>query len=631
MHHITAKLAVYSTNASCLTVINVKQKVLMMLDKLVFTLKSIHEAYLQGETVESVLNESLKRLSDTHDEGIYLYLASKDQLLHAISELGEFNIEEKPLWGIPFAVKDNIDVYGMPTTAGCEAFAYYPESDSHVVSLLKKAGAIVVGKTNLDQFATGLVGVRTPFVAPKNAIDPSIVPGGSSSGSAVAVSHGQVCFSLGTDTAGSGRVPAALNNIVGLKPTLGSISASGVVPACRTLDTVSIFSQSVSDASAVFKVCCSYDNTDAFSKPIHYKGLSAPDSSYTLGVPDAKSLIIDEPALKDAYEQSLAYLRENGAKLVEVDFQPFYDVAKLLYEGPWVAERFAAIETFMSRHPDSLHPTTEKIIGSARNFSASDAFKARYQLEELRKEISPVIDSVDAFVVPSIPGVASVAELENNAIAPNSRLGIYTNFVNLLDLCAIAVPGVTRHDGFPSSVTFIAKGGHDAYIHALANDFHLHQAELLGATEHKVSDLKQTLNEDVAVTELSAKEMAIAVVGAHMQGFPLNHQLTNKGGRFLKRTNTAPNYRLFKLGEETPLRPGLLKVDDGHQIELEVWAIPKSKFGDLLSEIPSPLSIGSIILEDKQLVKGFLCESHAIKEATDISHFGGWREFCKQK
>lgn len=603
----------------------------MMLNQLVFTIKSIHEAYRQGETVESVLSESLKRLKETGDTGIYLYLASHEQLSLAASELGEFNLEEKPLWGIPFAVKDNIDVAGMPTSAGCEAFTYFPEQDAYAVKLLKKAGAIVVGKTNLDQFATGLVGVRTPFTAPQNAVDSSIVPGGSSSGSAVAVSHGQVCFSLGTDTAGSGRVPAALNNIVGLKPSLGSISSSGVVPACRTLDTVSIFAHTVSDASSVFKICCHYDKEDAYSKRIQYSGIASNSCSYILGIPNNESLIIDEPCLKIAYEQSLAYLRASGATLVELDFQPFYDVAKLLYEGPWVAERYAAIESFIEQHPKTLFSTTEQIIRSARHFSACDAFKAQYRLQELRQDIMPLINSVDALCVPSIPGVARVSDVQKDAMAPNSRLGIYTNFVNLLDLCAISVPGITRDDGLPSSVTFIAQSGRDAYIHALADDFHCHQAQYLGATLNKISDVEHLHRHDVKPLELSEDEMAIAVVGAHMQGFPLNDQLTDRGGRFLKRTHTQPSYKLFSLGGEAPLRPGLIKDKQGCEIEVEVWAIPKKELGEFVAQIPSPLSIGSVHLKDGQLVKGFLCESHAVHCATDISHFGGWRAFCHQK
>tara|TARA_R110001583_G_scaffold446_1_gene4179 strand:- start:9765 stop:11576 length:1812 start_codon:yes stop_codon:yes gene_type:complete len=601
-----------------------------MLTKLPFTIDAIHQAYRQQASPEQVIQESLNRLTHIADEGIYLYLATPSQLATAIAELGPFDPELKPLWGIPFAVKDNIDVATMPTTAACPEFSYIPEEDACVVSLLKQAGAIVIGKTNLDQFATGLVGVRTPYPAPKNAIDANLVPGGSSSGSAVAVAHGQVCFSLGTDTAGSGRIPAALNNIVGLKPTLGSISSRGVIPACRSIETVSIFALTVSDASTVYDCSRSYDHQDPFSKP--YRGMSKHNvpAQFTMAIPDANSLIIDERAQKEAYQQAISDWQQQGAKIVEINFQPFYDVAKLLYEGPWVAERLAAIEPFLAKHPNALHSTTHQIIESARNFSAADTFNAYYQLQVLRKEIAIILESIDVLCVPSMPGFVSTQAIQLDPIGPNSRLGTYTNFVNLLDLCAISVPGQTRVDGYPSSITLIAQSACDAFIHSLAADYHRQQAIYLGATKHSLTSYSS--NDSGQLSDmLKHDEMAIAVVGAHMADLPLNYQLTEKGGRFLLSTSTAPVYRLYQLDDNKPLRPGLIRDKDGQSIKLEVWALPKHKVADLIEQIPSPLGIGTIVLSDQQQVKGFLCEPHGLTESRDISQFGGWRTFCQSE
>jgi len=603
-----------------------------MLTNLPFTIASIHQAYQQGVSVDAVLNESLQRLSDIDDEGIYLHVASQTALNEAVAALGPFDLTDKPLWGIPFAVKDNIDVLGMPTSAGCEAFRYIAQQDAYVVSLLKQAGAIVMGKTNLDQFATGLVGVRTPYPAPNNAINAALVPGGSSSGSAVAVAHGQVCFSLGTDTAGSGRIPAALNNIIGLKPTLGSISNRGGVPACRSLDTVSLFALCVEDAAQVYACCRQHDPQDPFSQSYcDYVQHNVP-AHFTMAVPNASSLIIDEPAQQQAYQQALNYWRKKGALIVEIDFQPFYEVAKLLYEGPWVAERLAALTTFMAKHREALYPVTRTIIESAHQFSASDAFNASYRLRELEQQTRAIWDTIDVMCVPSMPGLVYKRDIESDPIGPNSRLGTYTNFVNLLDLCAIAVPGKVREDGLPSSITFIAQNNRDGFIHALGADYHAHQASTQGATQHVMPNPATALTAP-RTTNINAltryDEIAIAVVGAHMSGLPLNHQLTARGARFLMTTQTAKQYNLYQLSDESPLRPGLIRDEEGHTIALEIWALPKTQFADFMTQIPSPLCIGSITLADKQRVKGFLCEPHGLKNSRNITEFGGWREYVQ--
>ncbi|WP_049752937.1 amidase family protein [Psychromonas ingrahamii] len=401
-----------------------------MLTNLPFTIDALHEVCRQGVSPDEVIQESLARLTNIADEGIYFYVASSSQLSKAITDLGPFDLELKPLWGIPFAVKDNIDAANMPTTAACYEFHYITKQDAYVVSLLKLAGAIVIGKTNLDQFATGLVGLRTPYPAPKNAIDSKLVPDRSSLRSALAVAHGEVYFSLGTDTAGSGRITSALNNIVGLKPTLGSISSRGVIPTCRSLDTVSILALTVEDASLVYACCRSYDKKDPFSKPYHGDAKQNMPTDFTVAVPDSTSLILDEPAQKKAYEQALNCWRQKRAKLVEIDFNPFYEVPKLLYEGLWVAERLAALEHFIAKHQSALYSITHVIIESAHKFSASDAFNARYHLQALPWKTTSILTKIDVIGVPPMPGLVYKSDIGSNAIGPNSRLGTYTNLLD---------------------------------------------------------------------------------------------------------------------------------------------------------------------------------------------------------
>ncbi|MBJ7536602.1 allophanate hydrolase [Marinomonas transparens] len=590
-----------------------------MLSHLLFTIDSIHDAYSAGVSVHDVIRESLNRIKKTGDEGIYLHLATQQRLDDAIAEVGDLDLKSKPLWGIPFAVKDNIDVAGMPTTAACPDYTYYPKEDAFVVSLLKQAGAIVVGKTNLDQFATGLVGVRTPHPIPKNAVNPNYVPGGSSSGSAVTVSHGQVAFSLGTDTAGSGRVPAALNNIVGLKPSLGSLSNRGVLPACRTLDTISIFALTVEDAQTVFESCSAYDDQEAYSKYFAFKPSPIDIKNIVMGVPSVATRKLDNEIQELAYEKALDFWRQAGAQVVEIDFAPFYDVAKLLYQGPWVAERYSVLSPFIDQHPDALHPVTYSIVSQATKFSAADLFNAQYRLKELNLQITKLLKNVDVICTPSMPGFVTLEQIEKEPVEANSRLGVYTNFVNLLDMCAIAVPGLCQDDGAPSSITLIANSGKDLAIHELAKIYQTEQANRLGAVKQKIKPYQLSL--DISET------INIAVVGAHMKSLPLNYQLTDRGAKFQFSAKTKPKYRLFHLSEMTPARPGMVQSEQGYSIELEVWALPKPKVGDFLNDVKAPLSIGTIELESGQEIKGFLCESYAIENAQDISHFGGWRNF----
>ena len=592
-----------------------------------FDIASLHAAYAAGTTADEMVDAVLARISGVDDPGIFLHLASKAELLAAAASLGPFDPVAKPLWGIPFAVKDNIDVAGMPTTAACPAYAYTPWADATVVALLKAAGGIVIGKTNLDQFATGLVGVRTTHPIPRNAIDASLVPGGSSSGSAVATAQGIVSFALGTDTAGSGRIPAGLNNIVGLKPSVGAFSAAGVVPACRTLDCVSVFALTVADAWKVFSIAARPDSADCYSRALPLRSLVEPPPAVTIGVPasgDRKFFEDDE--MRKGYQAAIASLAGMGCRIVEIPFADFYAVANLLYEGAWVAERYSAIEAFMAQKEESLHPVTRKIIGGARSLSAADAFKGLYALQALKARLVPVIASVDMFCVPTAPRHYTVDEVLADPIVTNSRLGTYTNFVNLLDLCGIAVPTGKRIDGLPMSVTLLAPAGQDHAVAAIASRLHAQSKLTLGATSWP---LPANPLPKAAVPE---GEIELVVVGAHLSGMPLNHELRQRGATFLRATRTAPSYQLFALAGQQVPKPGLQRVSTGGSaIEVEVWSLAPQHFASFVAAIPPPLGIGTIELGDGTTAKGFLAEAAGLAGAKDISAHGGWRNYMASR
>jgi allophanate hydrolase len=589
-------------------------------------LQALRTAFADGARPEAVIDEVFARLKTVNDPGIFIHLRDQEDLRTEATSLGAFD-PDLPLWGIPFAVKDNIDAAGIPTTAGCPAYAYTPENDAFVVANLRAAGALLIGKTNLDQFATGLVGVRTPFGAPLNAVDPDIVPGGSSGGSGVIVGHGIVSFSLGTDTAGSGRVPAALNNIVGLKPTLGALSATGVVPACRTLDTVSIFALTVDDAYEAFAAARGFDAKDAYSKPFAHEPLTMPASPPRIGIPDAASIeFLGDKVQASAFARDVARLQADGAEIVPVDFEPLFAIAQMLYQGAWVAERHTVIEELLAKTPDAVHPVTRQIIQAAEGMSASDTFRGIYRLAELKRAAEPMLDAVDLLCVPSIPTFYSVKDLEADPIAPNSNLGTYTNFVNLLDMCGVAVPTARRDDGRPGSVTILASAGKDAAAAALARTLERDCPRMMGATNHPVPSPKPL---QVAPSD----HIDLAVCGAHMTGLPLNWQLTDLGGKFVCKAKTAQAYRLYALPGGPPERPGLVRREgsDAASIALEVWSLPKTALGTFIEGIPAPLGIGSIELSDGSWVKGFLCEASGTAGATDISHLGDWRAYTRQE
>lgn len=593
-----------------------------MIRNLPFTIASLHQAYAGGLTVEDVIAESFRRIAAIDDPGIFLHLPEPAAVAAGAGALGAFDPVAKPLWGVPFAIKDNINAAGWPTTAACPDFTYMAEADAFAVQALRDAGAVLIGKTNLDQFATGLVGVRTPYPVPKNAVDPAIVPGGSSSGSAVAVAHGIVSFALGTDTAGSGRVPAALNNIVGIKPSLGAISNTGVVPACLSLDTISIFALSVEDAYRAYRCTAKFNPADSYARRFSLPEPGQVPPKCRVGVPDMATRAFFGDKLQEAsYEGALAELADMGAEIVEIDFTPLYDVARMLYGGVWVAERYSVIEDLLKENPDAVYPVTRRVIEVAEQFSAADTFRSFYKLQDLKRELEPVLGGLDLLCVPTIPTFYSVDDLAADPIGPNSNLGTYTNFVNLMDMCGVVVPLAPRDDGRPGSITLLAAAGRDPMICALASELHQRSGVSLGATGWALEKAAPT------TAAPASDEIALAVVGAHMSGLALNHELTRLGAHFLKSAKTTQDYRLFSLPGGPPVRPGLVNTGNGAAIDLEVWAIPTARFGEFIQGVPRPLGIGTLRLDDGTEVKGFLCEQLATDGAEDVTPFGGWRSY----
>jgi allophanate hydrolase len=579
-----------------------------------------------------VAREVLQRIAAAGDDHVWISRVAEGALMARAAILTGLDDAARaalPLYGIPFAIKDNIDAAGMPTTAACPAYAYTPASNATCVQRLLDAGAILIGKTNLDQFATGLVGVRSPYGVPRNPVAPAYVPGGSSSGSAVAVSAGLVAFALGTDTAGSGRVPAGFNNIVGLKPTRGLISAAGVVPACRTLDCVSVFALTVDDAMKVLRVAAAPDVADPYSRP-GLQGASplaeARPARFRFAVPrSAQREFFGDDAARAEYEAGIARLIAMGGAPVEFDYAPFLEIAKLLYEGPWVAERYAVVRELHTKQPDAFHPVTRKIIETGMRYSAADAFQAFYKLEALRAQTRGVWESADILVVPTSPTTYTVAEVEADPIRLNANLGYYTNFVNFLDLCAIAVPSGFRpagsaKAGTPLGATLVAPPFGEGLLAALGAEFHARAGVTMGATGIALPARAPSSAPLPTAIEL-------AVVGAHLSGQPLNHQLTTIGATLAREARTAKTYRLYALPGE-PARPGLVRVtNDGAAIACEVWSVPADKLGRFVAGIPAPLGIGKLTLDDGTTVSGFICEPLGIAGATDITAFGGWRAY----
>jgi allophanate hydrolase len=592
------------------------------------TISSILAAHRGGNTIAQTIEKTYSRIATHGDDALFISVRPKEETLAIAASMQACGPEDKPLFGVPFVVKDNIDVAGLPTTAACPAFAYRPARSAFVVERLERAGAILIGKTNLDQFATGLVGVRSPYGVPRNALRADLIPGGSSAGSATAVGAGLVPFAIGTDTAGSGRVPAALNGIVGLKPSLGALSLTGVVPACRTLDTVSIFALDVADAFLVFQIAAHYDASDfssrAFAPPI----LSAPPAHLRVGAPARDQWrFFGDTLAEEAYQRDLASLSGLGATLMEFDMAPFAAIAHLLYEGPWVAERYAATKPLIEKDAQALHPITREIIEGARKFDAVAAFEAAYKLAALKRQSSLAWAGFDVMAVPTIPRVYTIAEVEADPIRLNANLGTYTNFVNLLDLAAIATPSGMRTDGLPSSLTLIGPAGSDGFLAGIAAAVQVRSGVPMGATGRcPPSPPRAPLHAPPGRIEL-------AVVGAHLSGLPLNRELVEIGGVFLREADTVPHYRLFCLPGTIPPKPGLLRIaaNGGASIKAEIWALAPEAFGQFVANIPAPLGVGTLNFTDGTSAKGFLVEAEAAKGARDVSEFGGWRAFVGRR
>jgi len=561
---------------------------------------------------------------NTHDTNpIWIHRIDDVDLMARARELEDTPQDDLPLYGVPFAVKDNIDVAGLPTSAGCPEFTYIAEKTAPAVQQLLNAGAILIGKTNLDQFATGLVGVRSPWGACENAFDPKYISGGSSSGSAVAVALGLVSFAFGTDTAGSGRVPAGFNNLIGLKPSLGRISTRGVVPACLSLDCISIFALTASDAKTVLDIAGIYDGAHPWSRNIEDTNeISA--EGFNFAVPDYTCLEFFGNAEYTAqFESACDRLESIGGQRCSFDYTPFAETAALLYGGPWVAERFHAARCIVETQPEKLLPVIRTILEGAKNYDAVDTFDAIYQLEELRRQCAKLWNGVDVMLLPTSPTHPTIAAVETDPIRRNSELGTYTNFVNLLDLCAVAVPAGFTSQELPFGVTLIAPVGTDSALLSLAARFHADTGLPLGATPHQQPE-KST---PVAIPNTGPETVQIAVCGAHLSGQPLNHQLTERGGRLVADTTTAPNYRFYALSGGPPARPGMIRTENGAAIQVEVWELPTETVGSFVAGIPAPLGVGRLELSDGTDVMGFLCEPYAIKDAADITHFGDWRSY----
>jgi allophanate hydrolase len=592
------------------------------------TIAEILDAYRSGTASPAdIVARSYQRIRAHDDPAIFITLRDEKDVLADAKALEEGD-KTLPLYGIPVTVKDNIDVAGLPTTAACPAYLYRAKRDATAVARLRAAGALILGKTNLDQFATGLVGVRSPYGVGRNLFDAKMIPGGSSSGSALSVGAGIAPLSLGTDTAGSGRVPAMFANIVGLKPSLGLVSTAGVVPACRTLDCVSIFALTVDDAGTALRVVAGADPADPYSRARPLRPLGAVPDGVRIGVPLAgQRLFFGDKISAAAYEAALARFAEQGATIVEVDIEPFYAAARLLYEGPWVAERYLTVKDMIASSPESILPVTRQIILAGAHGTAADAFAAFYQLEALRRVRDHVFRSIDALVVPTAPTIYSVEQVLADPIHLNSRLGTYTNFVNLLDLAGLAVPASLRPDGTPFGVTLLAPGGEDARLAAIGRQFHHATGLPLGALNQPQPPLAKPSNKP------ASGEIALVVVGAHLSGMPLNGELSAAGARLISSTKTAPHYRLYALAETTPPKPGMLRVKNGSgtAIEVEVWALSEAAFGRFVAAVPPPLSVGTVELAGGQGVKGFLVEADAVDGARDISNFGGWRAFVKER
>ncbi|ODB98317.1 allophanate hydrolase [Candidatus Thiodiazotropha endoloripes] len=594
------------------------------------TISALRRAYLSGSlTPEQVMQTIRKRASEYEEYNIWIHLLSEAEQAHYLDRLQQLDLARFPLWGIPFAIKDNIDLNEIPTTAACIEFAYTPTASATVVERLIAAGAIPVGKANLDQFATGLNGTRSPWGACRNAFKPDYISGGSSSGSAVSVALGLASFSLGTDTAGSGRVPACFNNLIGLKPSRGLLSTKGLVPACRSLDCITLFACDTDDANLVLSVAEAYDADDEYSRnnPFqnqkrHYGERQGP---LKIGVIPGQQLnFFGDQAYQQAYRDTLKQLETDGIEFIEIDYQPFAEAARLLYEGPWVAERYLATQPLIDDNPQALFPVVREIIEPGKALQAGSLFEAQYRLSGLKAICNRQLAAVDCLLTPTAGTCFTIEQMLEEPILRNSQLGYYTNFMNLLDLASVAVPTQMTTSGLPFGITLVGDAFTDRALLSIAKRIHRQFELKIGASQY---ELQSTAQPSVA----DYNKIDVVVCGAHLQGLPLNWQLTERGATLKAKTKTAPIYRMYALPGGPPARPGLI-LDEaaGGAIEVEVWSMPQSQFGGFVAAIPSPLAIGKLKLADGTQASGFICESYAITGAEEITGYGGWKAYLNR-
>lgn len=589
------------------------------------TINAVRESYARGiETPESLFGKLRSQALAQKEFNAWIYLLSEEELQTYLDALKLKPIASTPLWGIPFAIKDNIDLANIPTSAGCEAFTYIPENSATVIALLIEAGAIPLGKTNLDQFATGLVGTRSPFGEGKNVFNTAYISGGSSAGSAIATALGQVSFALGTDTAGSGRVPAAFNNLVGHKPTKGLLSTVGVVPACKSLDCVSIFALNSEDVVQVLDVAANADDDDPYSRKNisfnskHYWKDENP-KAFSFAVPDQLDFDGDAES-EELFHLACKHLKELGGQLTQIDFEPFLKAANLLYEGPWVAERVWATQDV---NRDNMLPVIQDILATAKNFDVTDTFDAQYKLLSLKRICDRELAKVDFVVTPTTPTCYLRSDIEKEPIFLNSKLGTYTNFMNLLDYTATAIPVGKLSSKVSWGVTLFSRAFTDIRLLSFAGALHRQFDLPLGATPHALSS--STTNGRIAPEE----KVDVVVCGAHLLGQPLNWQLQDRGAKFKAKTATKPSYALYALPDGK--RPALVPKESGTAIEVEVWQMPMAELGSFVAGIPSPLGIGKVTLDSGETLTGFICEQGGIADAEDISRFGGWRAYLTDR
>ena len=591
-----------------------------------------HHYQQQDFTPTELVEHLLERCEQYLEKNIWIYRLTKEELRPYLDELSTQSPESLPLFGVPFAIKDNIDLANIPTTAGCPEFSYIPKSSATVVQQLINAGAIPIGKTNLDQFATGLVGTRSPYGICKNAFNDEYISGGSSSGSAVAVSLGLASFSLGTDTAGSGRVPAALNQLIGLKPTRGLLSNSGVVPACKSLDSVSIFALTAQDAQEVLQQATFFDDKDAYSRqnPFEntYRVSGQGEFPLKLGIPRKDQLkFFNDEQTESEFEKTVNHWRELGAYLVEIDFTPFLEAAKLLYNGPWVAERYHATQSILDSNPDAMNPVVRSIIEPASEISAVQAYDAFYKLQTFKAAADKIFNTVDLILTPTTGLQPKIEEVENNPVEVNSQLGYYTNFMNLLDYSGISLPTGETPKGIPTGCTLVGKSFEDQTLLAWAERWQKEKPLPLGATHLMIKE------DDLSIKSYqSLSTIDVVVCGAHLKGLGLHWQLQERNAMFIEATTTSSNYQLFALSDG--IRPGIKRVSEsGAAIEVEVWRLPVSQFGSFVACIPEPLGIGKIELSDGRWVSGFICEPIGVEDlgAKNITQYGGWKAFLNSQ